>query len=743
MSTMKCPASIAGFGRIRVWDKDRRGAKSRRSIAGRMVLFALCAFASFPDSSLARQEVGRVTMMAGAPRMVGESIRPLQPILSGRTLETGDSDAAGVLIEDVVFHIGPNSRVAVHDEPGGKRFEIEQGYVVLYADAGTQTTAIVETPFGRLTFTPDLLGEGGSGWYSVRHDPQQTNIQPAVSTFTSMEGPVEVVGTSPQAGPYLLKAGQRWRIVQGQVPGPPEDGDGRVEAEALRDLLHRQTAELIHVEPEDLTRLALADLQGGSLAPETTIINEGQFILDGNFSNQDRSTLPPIPPQLLDLQPPEVVLAIGAPARIAAGTPNLGRAQFVSYAGTPADPNFNAFLTSVQGNPAFQPQYLTQFANGGFSYIQLAGPDAQLIEQNGETFLAGPQGATDGWALFTPLVATGDAGFDPQSRLAGVVSAGFGAIARGEHLAGGGSIGGDGVDPASGFAEVTGGQVGLNPVQPVGYPLLSRAADTTGLTVGGEAVSDQIAALGAGLDPQQLSQSGQRLVFLSNGSTDAAGNSFNFDGDAIAPTELNLPSDRQVLVDTSGSAGVAMPISADPTNTVGIQFSATGQTIAIVHHTGLRNPTVGSTSQSEHFEVVRGDRSSVVRWRAGGRVTDAGGVVLEFEDLGGDPALRNELFTLLCSEVNSLSPGDTHTVCGPAVDPPGAANARLMRRAPGSLVRVNRATVRRGVKVRGIHTRAKIHAVKSVNLRPAAGRLIMGGNGSASHRFLGRVSPTR
>jgi len=221
MSTMKCPASIAGFGRIRVWDKDRRGAKSRRSIAGRMVLFALCAFASFPDSSLARQEVGRVTMMAGAPRMVGESIRPLQPILSGRTLETGDSDAAGVLIEDVVFHIGPNSRVAVHDEPGGKRFEIEQGYVVLYADAGTQTTAIVETPFGRLTFTPDLLGEGGSGWYSVRHDPQQTNIQPAVSTFTSMEGPVEVVGTSPQAGPYVLKAGQRWRIVQGQVPGPP------------------------------------------------------------------------------------------------------------------------------------------------------------------------------------------------------------------------------------------------------------------------------------------------------------------------------------------------------------------------------------------------------------------------------------------------------------------------------------------------------------------------------------------
>ncbi|MFQ5463157.1 MAG: hypothetical protein ACE5E5_11100 [Phycisphaerae bacterium] len=708
-----------------------------------MAAGALCAVLGVAGSSQARQEVGRVTMMAGAPRMVGESIRPLQPILSGRMLETGDADAAGVMVEDLVFHIGPNSQVAVHDEPGGKRFVIEQGYVVLYADAGTRATAIVETPFGRLTFSPELLGEGGSGWYSVRHDPQQSNVKPAVSTFAAMEGPVEVAGTAPQAGPYLLKAGQRWRIVQGQMPGPPEEGDERVEAEALRDLLHRQTAELVRVEPEDLTRLALADLQTGSIAPETTIIHEGQLILDGNAANQHRSSVPPtVPPALVNPEPP-VVLAVGAPARIAAGTPNLATAQFVSYPGTPANADFNAFLTSVQGDPAFQPRYLTQFANGGFSYIQLAGPDAQLVEQNGETFLAGPQGATDGWALFTPLVATGDAGFDAQSGLVGVVSAGFRAIAQGEHLSGGGSIGGDGLDPASGFAGVFGGQVQLNPNQPVGYPLLDRAADVTGLTVGGQAVGDQIAALGAGLDPQQLGQSGPQLLFLSNASTDANGNGFNFDGAAIAPTELNLPSDRQVLADTNGSAGVATPLSADPGNTVGIQFAATGQTIAIVHHTGLRNPAAGSTRQSEHFEVVRGTRSSVIRWRSGGRVTGAGGVVLEFEDIGADPALRNELFTLLCSEVNSLTPVDTHTVCGPAVAQPGSANARLMRRAPGTLVRTNRAAVRRGVTVRGLHTRAKMRAVKSVNLRPAGGRLIVGGNRAAFHRHLGRVTPTR
>lgn len=705
---------------------------------------ALCLLLGLADSSFAQSEVGRVTLMSGAPRMVGESIRPLQAILSGRTLETGDGDAAGLLVEDVVFHIGANSKVTVYDEPGGKRFAIEQGFVVLYADAATSTAAIVETPFGRLNFTPGLLGEGDSGWYSVRHDPQQVNVRPAVSTFTAMEGPVEVVGTAPQAGPHMLKSGQRWRIVQGQVPGPPEVGDGRLEAEALRDLLHRGAAEFIHVQPDDITQLALGDLQTGGVGAEEVIFNDGQFIFDVNAANQGRSPVPflPIFPEPVVQAQEDIVMAFGAPAIIAAGTPALANAQFVRYSPPPPDASFNDFLTSVDGSPAFQPLYFTEFANGGFSYIQLAGANVALADNNGETFLAADAGDTSGWATFTPVLAFGDSNFDPQSRLATLVSEGFSAIARGEHQAGGGNIGGDGVDPKSGFAEVTPGSIGLNANPPAGYPQLDAAADTTGLAVGGGVAGIQIAALGEGLDPQRLDQAGPQLVFLSSGNTDANGNAFNFDGNAIVPTDLNLPADRQVLVDNSGSAAVATPLASDPSSTVGIQFAGTGETIAIIHHTGLNNPDVGSTVQSDNFEVVRGDRASIVRWRDGRRVVGDDGVLLEFEDIGGDPALRNELFGLLCNEVNSLVPGNTQTLCGPAISQPGMANARLLRRARGSLVRADRSAVRRNVEVRGIHTRATMRSLKSANLKPAGGRLLVG-QGASSHRHLGRVSASR
>ena len=68
---------------------------------------------SAADRASAQDEVGQVTLLAGAPRMVGESIRPLQAILTGQQLETGESDAAGVLVEDIVFHVGVNSDVSV------------------------------------------------------------------------------------------------------------------------------------------------------------------------------------------------------------------------------------------------------------------------------------------------------------------------------------------------------------------------------------------------------------------------------------------------------------------------------------------------------------------------------------------------------------------------------------------------------------------------------------------------------
>ena len=413
----------------------------------------------------------------------------------------------------------------------------------------------------------------------------------------------------------------------------------------------------------------------------------------------------------------------------------------MSYAGSPADADWNAYLTAVDGNPAFAPIYFTEFANGGFSYIQLAGSDAQVATTDGETFLATTTDGSSGWATYTPQVAIADADFDPNSALAGVVTEGFGAIARGEHLAGGGAIGGDGVDSASAFAVVSGSLIQLNPTLPPGYPLFDRASDTTGLEVNGEAVSDQIAALGAGLNPQDLSQAGPQLLFISDANTDALGNGFNFDGEAIGPTDLNLPGDRQVQTDSTGAAGTATPLTADPDNTVGIQFAGTGETIAIIHHTGLRNPDDASLPTSDHFEIERGDRESIVRWRDDGRVTGSDGQVIEAEDLNQDPTLRDELFALIGSEVNNLVPTDRHTVTGPAIAQAGAGAARLLRRQPGHLVRVGDVVNRR---LATVHRVAASPTTRSWKLRPltsASGRLFRDTSARVNRRHLGRVSP--
>jgi len=62
-----------------------------------IVALAMLIATNLANPCLAQVEVARVTLMVGAPRMIGESIRPLQAIMSGRLLETGEGDAAGLL----------------------------------------------------------------------------------------------------------------------------------------------------------------------------------------------------------------------------------------------------------------------------------------------------------------------------------------------------------------------------------------------------------------------------------------------------------------------------------------------------------------------------------------------------------------------------------------------------------------------------------------------------------------------
>ena len=712
-----------------------------------LVMAILCLAAGQPVA--AQSEVGQVTLVAGAPRTMGEAIRPLQAIFSGQQLETGEEDATGLLVEAIVFHVGANSAVTTLDEPGRKRLVLDHGYVVFYTDPQTRSEVVVETPFGRLTARPGSAQESGSGWYTVRHDPAQAGVSPAVSTFAAIEGSAEVEGTSPVAGPHTLHASQTWRIIQGQIPGPPEEGDDRADADALRNSLHRQAAETIRAQTADITRLASADAAGrinvtayGILAPEY------QLLIDSNTAVTDRPTEPALPtiiPETVMEPEPEheaaPTFAFGQATAFPTAEPGLGVAQYISYAGVPADPDWNDYLTSVSGNPAFTPTYLTRFANGGFSYIQLTGADAQLTANNGERFLATDAADPSGWAMFTPLVAVSDSGFDPDSQLMAVVTDGFQAVAYGEHLAGGGTIGGDGVDQSSGFAVVSGTNIELNADLPAGYPQLDQAGDTTGLTVGGEPVSDQIAALGSGREPTMLHELGPQLLFVSDSNTDAAGNTFNFDGEPIEPTDLNLPGDRQVQADTTGSSSVATPLDANEDNTVGVQFAGQGETVAVIHHTGSRDPDETDVPTSEHFEVVRGERDSVVQWRDGQRVTDADGQLVEVEDLNEDPELRNELFALISEEVNSVVPSDQHTVAGPAVAEPGAGVMRQLWRQPGRLARLNDTFSRRTLALRRPLVSGTTRSVNVRLLKPAGGQLIRSTKVSTNRRHLGRVSP--
>ncbi len=703
-----------------------RSGVSRCSVCAGEAALVIAVYLWLPGAGVsAADRIGSVTMMTGAPRMVGQSIVPLQPILSGSLLETGENDGVGLLVEDIVLHIGVKSKVTLHEEPGRVFVDLEAGFVVVYMDAMSRREVVVETPFGRLT-SMTIAAAVDSGWYAVRHDPAEPNVRP-VSTFSTIEGQAEAVGITPVAGPHTLLSNQRWRIVEGVVPGPPEEGrDDAVEA--LQNMLYRRTSALAH---EGIGDKTLTRLERSAVGAHAVIVPERTGIIDINDTAQAPVITVMEEPQGHEFDNPRVFTP---------GSPLTAQAQFIGFEGTSANQNWNDFLASVDGNPAFRPLYIEEFVNGGFSYIQFAGADAELVPHVGEVFLVGERDAQGGWALFTAEQAVADGNFaDTNSSLRNVVTAGFRAIAEGEHLAGDGAIGGDGADPGSAFAVVQDGDTQFNPDLPVGYPLLDQAAQTTGLTVDGVLLSDQIAALGSGQNPQQLGEPADQLVFLSDSGFDASGNRTNFDGEPIRPTELNLPGDRTVDIDQrSGAPSTGIPLSADSDNTVGIQFAPQGEVIAIIHHTGLRNLGDVQLPTSEHFEVVRGERYSIVQWREGGRINiDAG--LLEAQDLNSNPEVRNELFELVCAEINNLTPIGNHTVCGPAKAEPDSAIRLTLRRRPGLLVRLGSTLGHRELQVRrGFQGRTRSLKGSPGTLKSAGGRLLRPGGATAMRRHIGR-----
>ena len=705
----------------------------------RVALATLCMVCCVPAGyAMGQDAVARVTLMAGAPRMVGESIRPLQAILTGVQLETGAGDAVGLLVSDVVVHLGTDTVASIEDQPGRKVIQLTQGYVVLYTEPDSMTEVVVHTPFGLMTVGGSEASRGTAGRFSIRHDLAKPGISPAMSSFAAIEGVADVEGTDPVAGPYVLETQTRWRIVEGQLPGAPEDIDRRADedADALRDMLHRRTAELVRDETIDIAELALEDLgRGRDWGTYDMVEPVGQMIvnIDPTIQKEIEETFQP------EL---EAVFRFAQPVDIDAGDATHAIGQFVEVEGEPFTQDWNDYLTALNGMPAYQPTYLTGFLNGGFSYLQFAGPDAELATREGALFLASQSGAGAGWGIYTPELALGGADFDQAESLVRVVSDGFEAVATSAHLPGSGTLGG-GSDPDSGFLVVSGDSVVVNPDLPSGYPQLDQASDTSGLEVDGVTPSEQVAAIGSGLNPLNPADAGAQIVFVSDSDTDAAGNSFNFDGVAISPTELDLPADRQIQEDATGVASLAAPIAADGQSTVGIQFAGSGEIIAIIHHAGSTSVAGGTTQVGDHFEVERGDTYTVIRWTADGRVVGSDGEVLELEDLNADPAMRNELFALIADEVNSVMPEGLRTVCGPAVLDVSTLTLRPIRRVAGKWMRDDDSAIRTHVRTyRSMRRVVESRAFRGRSLRDAGGRLLRDRETTSTRRHLGRVSTT-
>jgi hypothetical protein len=230
-------------------------------------------------------------------------------------------------------------------------------------------------------------------------------------------------------------------------------------------------------------------------------------------------------------------------------------------------------------------------------------------------------------------------------------------------------------------------------------------------------------------------------VFISNGQTDSLGNQFNFNGDAIAPTDLDLPTGRTTQLVSGDVASQPLPLAASDASTVGIQFAGSGTTIAIIHHTGSNDLSGVTPPTSEHFEIIRGATFSIVQWREGARIAGNDGQLVDFEDLGGDPQVRNELFVLICGEVNALVPPDRHTVCGPSVTEPSPVGAQNLRRVSTSLVRTHTTLLRRSAPTRHrLPIKGKRLTKSRPSLQPAGGRLIRDNGAQQGRRHIGRVS---
>lgn len=644
---------------------------------------AIVAGIVLSGAAVAQESVGEITLLTGTPRMTGQSLLPAAPVLSGRPVETGPDDAVGVLMQDLVVHVGADSQVEFTESDTGPRIRIESGFVVLYHDDEYDRPVIVETPFGRIE---PLAEDGGfkSGAYTIRHDPERPGLRAAATTFSVIEGDARALATDPEAGPHVLHGGQMWVIRRGEIPGDPVEGDEGRAADELAALLHRDSIETLRTEtallaPED-------DLDG--VAPRLLSMSlPGQDLISINDIARVLDVPAPTPPRLQDL-----VFETALPAELPAGNALTGEADFVSYNGIVRNEDWNQHLAAVNGNPAFRPTYVRALPNSGLSYIQIASPDAAVrTAPTGEQFLA-PGDNSTGWTLYTPDNAIADRGFGSASNTAtiAVVDAALRFFASAPGLPNAGTIGPSAGQPGfATLADINGQQnVILNPDQPAGFPLLRRAGETGGLEVPVSQsqtlpIADQIAAVADGRDPFLLTLGQPRLTFLS----DTAGG-FDFNGNPINPTNFNFPSDRSVDVLPVGNAAQqAIPLATTTNNTVGLQFAPRGEVVAIIHHDGTRSAGDNAPATSEHFVIERGPRFTVIRWNGDTRPAGANGQALEFEQLNADVAIRNELFGLVSDEVNALTPTGRQTIFGPSAVASTGSAATKVNQGPPRFVR--------------------------------------------------------
>lgn len=184
------------------------------------------------------QQGALVTQFMGGPSVAGESIGTLDAIPPDQMLVTGEADAAGLLVGDVVIHVAGNSRVQVNEDSASVSIRLDRGYIVVHIAPDSDRDIVVSTPFGFLKSTSTDRPAGAGCRYSIRHDPRRQN-SPETSTFSAMEAGAMARGTNPVTDPRHLGPGEQWPLIAGQPPGDPQNIDARSEADALRTNLNR------------------------------------------------------------------------------------------------------------------------------------------------------------------------------------------------------------------------------------------------------------------------------------------------------------------------------------------------------------------------------------------------------------------------------------------------------------------------------------------------------------------------